>query len=88
MLGVLRLADAVVVGLSAGLAYWLRHGHIDAPFSYLVMTMIGVVLVANVLHAAKVYVLETVLEFTAQVHKLSISLPMVFMILILRGPAG
>ncbi|MCH7930015.1 MAG: undecaprenyl-phosphate glucose phosphotransferase [Proteobacteria bacterium] len=85
VLGVLRLADVVVVGLSAGLAYWLRHGHLDAPFTYVVMTVIGVVLVANVLHAAKVYVFETALEFTAQVHKLSISLPMVFLILMALG---
>ncbi len=85
VLGVLRLADLVVVGLSAALAYWLRHGHLDAPFTYLVMTVIGVVIVANVLHAAKIYVFEMVLEFTAQVHKLSMALPMVFLILMALG---
>ena len=85
VLGVLRVADLVVVVVAAVLAYWLRHGHIDAPFSYLVVTVIGAVLLANALHAGKLYVFESLMELTQQVHKLSMALPVVFLVLLALG---
>ena len=82
VLGMLRLADVATVALTAVLAYWLREGHIDAPFAYTVVTLIGVVLVANALSAGKLYVFESLTDLTGQVHKMSVALPVVFLVLL------
>ena len=85
VLGLLRLGDVVVVALAALFAYWVRHGHVEVPFSYLVVTLIGVVLVANTLHAARLYNFRLLLALPAQIHKLSVSLPLVFLMLLGLG---
>ena len=53
VLGLLRFMDAVVVAVAATLGFWARHGHFDAPFVYIVVTVVGVVLMTNALHASK-----------------------------------
>ncbi|MFP6744015.1 MAG: hypothetical protein VCB77_02345 [Alphaproteobacteria bacterium] len=53
VLGSLRFVDALVVAAAAVAAYWARHVHFDFPLVYIVVTVVGVVLVANALHASK-----------------------------------
>jgi Undecaprenyl-phosphate glucose phosphotransferase len=85
VLGLLRFVDAIVVAVAAALAFWARHGHFDAPFVYMVVTLVGVVLMANALHASKLYVFESLMALTSQVHKLSLVLPVVFLMLLALG---
>ena len=85
VLGLLRFVDVVVVALAAALAYWARHDHFDAPFVYIVVTVVGVVLTANALHASKLYVFDSLMALTTQVHKLSPVLPVVFLVLLALG---
>ena len=85
VLGVLRFTDAVVVAAAAAVAYWARHGHFEIPFVYIVVTVVGVVLIANALHASKIYVFESLMEPINQVHKLSLVLPVVFLVLLALG---
>ncbi|MFQ5957960.1 MAG: undecaprenyl-phosphate glucose phosphotransferase [Alphaproteobacteria bacterium] len=85
VLDVLRLVDAVVVIVAAVAAYLLRHGHLEAPFSYVVVTAIGVVLMANALHAAKLYTFDVLMNLPGQFYKLSAVLPAVLMMLLALG---
>ena len=85
VLGVLRVIDAVVVIAAAVAAYALRHGHLEVPFSYVVVTVIGVVLMVNALHAARLYVFDELMRLPGQLYKLSALLPAVLMMLLVLG---
>jgi len=85
VLGVLRVADVLVVGLSAWLSFVIRHGVADWPFGYVVVTAIGALITANMLHAARLYVFEDLTKLPIQVYRLSMALPAVLLILLAFG---
>ncbi len=53
--GALRAADVLVVGISAVLAYWLRHDTLDMPFYYQSAIMLAAVFTLNFTQFAGVY---------------------------------
>ena len=85
MLGLLRIVEAFAVALAALAAYAIRHGSIDLPFSYVVVVLIGVVLVANALHAARLYEFDGLFDLPGALHKITIALPAVLLVLMALG---
>ena len=85
VLGVLRVADVLVVMAAAWVSFAIRHGVADWPFGYVVVTMIGAIITANMLHAARLYVFEDLTKLPIQVYRLSMALPAVLLILLAFG---
>ncbi|MEX2647523.1 MAG: undecaprenyl-phosphate glucose phosphotransferase [Alphaproteobacteria bacterium] len=83
--GIVRAGDAVVLVLAGLVAYVARHGVDQPPFSYVVVMVIGVLLVANAFAFAGLYRAESFGRLTPQLARLAIGLPVVFLMLVALG---
>ena len=65
-LGLLRVADCLVVVVAGVIAYWIRHGDLDIPDVYLAAFAIGVVLTANYMHLSRLYAFPNLRDFSIE----------------------
>ncbi|MBI3453476.1 MAG: undecaprenyl-phosphate glucose phosphotransferase [Rhodospirillales bacterium] len=56
LLGILRVADAAVIVLTAIASYWLRHETFDIPEIYLIAIIFAIVLTLNYMQIARLYI--------------------------------
>jgi putative colanic acid biosynthesis UDP-glucose lipid carrier transferase len=73
LVGALRIADAAIVVLSALLAFWLRHDSLALPDLYIVAIIVAVVLTANYMHVAGLYVFGGLTRLAVQIGRLTMS---------------
>jgi len=71
--------------MAAVLAYWLRHGTLDWPFAYVVVTLMGVLITSHALHVARVYQFDDLLRLPRQLNRLAVALPAVMLLLLALG---
>jgi putative colanic acid biosynthesis UDP-glucose lipid carrier transferase len=83
--GVLRLGDGAVVVAAAVVAYGLRHGVLDLPFSYVVVVLIGFLLTLNAFSIVGLYDTEVLVRATPQFNRIVATLPVVFLVLLALG---
>ncbi len=65
-LGLLRVADCVIVVGAGAVAYWVRHGDFNIPDVYLAAFAIAAVLTANYMHLSRLYAFPNLRDFSIE----------------------
>ena len=73
IVGALRAADALLVVLAALGSYWIRHDDLDVPDLYVISIIVAVVLTANYMQIAGLYVFDNLGKLAVQLGRLAVS---------------
>jgi putative colanic acid biosynthesis UDP-glucose lipid carrier transferase len=82
IVGALRAADALLVVLAALGSYWIRHDDLDVPDLYVIAIIVAVVLTANYMQIAGLYVFDNLGKLAVQLGRLAVSWTAVVLTLI------
>lgn len=82
VIGLLRVGDALVVFLAGLISYWIRHGHMDMPVSYMVAVVMGTLLTINYHLMAGLYEIGNLRGLARQFGPLTVSWSAVIVTLI------
>ncbi len=82
IVGMLRVADAVLVAAAALTSYWIRHETLEIPDLYIIAIIVAMGLALNFMQIAGLYRFDTLSRLTIQTGKLAMSWTAVIMTLI------
>jgi putative colanic acid biosynthesis UDP-glucose lipid carrier transferase len=82
ILGGLRLADAAIIVAAAVVSYWLRHDSVRIPDLYAIAILGAVLLAANYMQLARLYVFDRLSRLAPQISRLALSWTAVILSLI------
>lgn len=83
--GLLRVFDLIVIALAALLAYYIRHTTLDVPGSYILITIVVMLVIANVFQSVRLYEFQALSTNLFQSRKLFLTWSVVMLLLVAVG---
>jgi len=83
--GLLRVSDLIVIALAALAAFYIRHDTLDVPGSYILVTIVVMLVIANVFQSVRLYDFQTLSRNLFQSRKLFLAWAVVMLLLVAVG---